>query len=295
MFYSVDPLGDAIITILNYCILKWKIFAWDESAEPASALHRASTRRSAKDPKSRTSSHPVFDPNGNESGGSDILDDDLGKESSFAGNTPATSIYGSECEDSVKEPGKDKPTNIPEPMKVRVSSLQLALASRRLEKILIRQEGTMENDDQGLQFVGCVQNCDPEVFVIFMKIIHGRTRFVPRMVTLEFLTQIALLIDYFNCHEFFEVWFEGFWRPNLPNPVPATYGRDLICRLFISCVFREAGVFKDLTRIIINEARGPFQTLGLPFNQCFVGGLMLIFFSENVPYDRAILIHHSHP
>ena len=104
-----------------------------------------------------------------------------------------------------------------------------------------------------------------------MRIIHGKTGLVPRTVTLDFVTDIAVMVDYYHCHEAVEVWVESVWLPGLGDSLPTKYGRDLVCRLFISHVFSELDVFLKLTEIALRETRGPLQTLNLPFPAAYLG------------------------
>lgn len=56
---------------------------------------------------------------------------------------------------------------------------------------------------------------DPEAFEIVMKIIHGKTRDIPRTVKLELLAGISAVVDDLECHD--ALWFfaKG-WLLNLP-------------------------------------------------------------------------------
>lgn len=46
-----------------------------------------------------------------------------------------------------------------------------------------------------------VYDWDAKAILIVMDIIHGRTHQVPRSIDLELLAKIALVIDFFDCHE----------------------------------------------------------------------------------------------
>ncbi|CAJ2508725.1 Uu.00g137510.m01.CDS01 [Anthostomella pinea] len=45
----------------------------------------------------------------------------------------------------------------------------------------------------------CAEDWDANALSILMYVIHGRHRGVPRSASLELLTKIAVLVDYYKC------------------------------------------------------------------------------------------------
>jgi hypothetical protein len=162
----------------------------------------------------------------------------------------------------------------PPEIRVRVSSRHLTLASPYFKRMLKGdwKEGCTLTAD------GCVSvrvmDCDPESLMIIMNIIHGHTRKVPRSVSLDMLTKIAVLIDYYECAEAVEL-FTDTWIDYLKGPLPTTYGRSLILWTCISWVFRKSALFKTVTTVAQMQSYEPIQTLGLPIPQSIVGKLPL--------------------
>jgi hypothetical protein len=81
---------------------------------------------------------------------------------------------------------------------------------------------------------------DADAMLILMRIIHGRIRHVPRSISLEMLAKIAVLVDYYDCHEVVVLWSEC-WIENLSHELPDTNCRNLI--LWISMDSHLLGIF----------------------------------------------------
>jgi hypothetical protein len=153
---------------------------------------------------------------------------------------------------------------------MRVSSSHLALASPYFKRMLRGgwKEGHTLRSDGGVHLD--VKEWDHEALLILMNIIHGHTRKVPRLVSLEVLAKIAVLVDYYECVEVVEV-FSDMWINQLEKQPPRIYSRDLILWICISWVFRLSKQFTVATRIALKQSRGPIQTLGLPIPGGVVG------------------------
>jgi hypothetical protein len=106
---------------------------------------------------------------------------------------------------------------------------------------------------------------------MLMNILHHKTRAVPRTLHLEKLAKVAVLVDYYGCHEAVELWAE-IWISNLHSGgAECYYSRELLLRLTISWVFSEKEKFGVLTKVAIRTSRGPIHTLGLPIPYPIVG------------------------
>ncbi|KAF2181502.1 hypothetical protein K469DRAFT_740767 [Zopfia rhizophila CBS 207.26] len=152
-------------------------------------------------------------------------------------------------------------------VRIRVSSKHLMLASSYFKRNL--GSGLAESDT--LRSHGhlelAMSGQDPEVTLIVMNIIHGRTRKVPPSVDVNMLTKIAVLVDYLQCHEVIEP-FSDKWIKKRKGNIPETYSRELVQWLCISLVFNQASLFKAITRTVLRRATGLVETLGLPIRDC---------------------------
>jgi hypothetical protein len=151
-------------------------------------------------------------------------------------------------------------------VRIRVSSGHLRLASTYFDKMLgggWLEGSTLRND-------GCVEvrlqndsEKDPSAFLILLNIIHGHTRKVPRALDLKMLTRLAVLVDYYDCHEVIEV-FSDIWIDGLKNALPKTYSADLVRWVWISWVFNKSEQFRDAMRIAQRQSKGAIKTYWLP-------------------------------
>ncbi|UKZ81841.1 hypothetical protein TrVFT333_009617 [Trichoderma virens FT-333] len=119
------------------------------------------------------------------------------------------------------------------------------------------------NPEDCYSYVVTAEEWDQKALLILMNIIHGQTTKVPRTISLEMLTKMSVLVDYYKCHEAVE-FFAKTWISNLAEPVPSSYGRNLLLRLCVSWVFSEADTFRSLTKTVIYQSRGHIHSLGLP-------------------------------
>ncbi|KAK8120401.1 hypothetical protein PG999_004521 [Apiospora kogelbergensis] len=148
-------------------------------------------------------------------------------------------------------------------VRMRVSSRHLMLASTYFEKML---QGPWE---ESKSYVIAASEWDTDAMVILMNIIHGRSRKVPRLVSLDLLTKLAVMADYYQCVEGVEMYADR-WIKNLGHHLPERCGRDLILWIAVSWVFFQDSLFEAVTNVTIRESDGPLQTLGLPIPQHIV-------------------------
>ncbi|KAF4994660.1 hypothetical protein FGRMN_5657 [Fusarium graminum] len=125
-----------------------------------------------------------------------------------------------------------------------------------------------------------------QAVLIVMNILHHNIKAVPRTLTLEMLAKIAVIVDYYGCHEAVGHWAET-WIAKLEFDLPEYYSRNLLLRLTVAVVFADYQSFYFLTKTIIGASRGPFHTLGLPIPQRIVGKLWHILHIEaGADYSR---------
>ncbi|KAH0421643.1 dynamin GTPase [Colletotrichum camelliae] len=137
-----------------------------------------------------------------------------------------------------------------------VSSRSLSLASKVFEIQLNGgwKEATIDARDSRHHLEVAGWNAD--AFLILMNIFHARTKTIPEDISLEMLTRIAVLVDYYGCHEAVEP-FAAVWIKALARPVLLRGHRDLVLWLLISLIFRQEELFASTTRTIIMQ-RLPF-------------------------------------
>ncbi|OCK73849.1 hypothetical protein K432DRAFT_430359 [Lepidopterella palustris CBS 459.81] len=151
----------------------------------------------------------------------------------------------------------------PPGIEIRVSSRHLILASSHFRRML---KGDWK-EAKSLQLDGCLHieetDWDADALRIVMDIIHGRFRRVPKVISLEMLAKIAVIVDYYECHEVVEL-FSSMWIQSLKHTVPASYSRNIILWMSISWVFQQPDLFRSTTIITTKNCRGTVQTMGLP-------------------------------
>lgn len=155
-------------------------------------------------------------------------------------------------------------------VRIRVSSRHLTLASpyfRRMfegswkEADTLRKQRTVEVN---------VEDIDADALVIIMRIIHCKTRDVPKQIALEMFAKIAVIVDLYQCHEAVEI-FTNMWIAKLGDARRNEYSRDTVLWICISWVFGLDEKFKSVTYAALMHGKGPTQTLGLPILQSVVG------------------------
>ncbi|EHK27105.1 uncharacterized protein TRIVIDRAFT_34151 [Trichoderma virens Gv29-8] len=154
-------------------------------------------------------------------------------------------------------------------MHMRLSSKHLCLASEYFQKMMAN-DWRETNAENGYSYTITAEDWDKKALLLLMNIIHGQTHKVDRFINLEMLAKIAVLVDYYQCHQAVQ-FFANSWISQLRQPLPSSYGRDLLLRLFVSYVFSETYTFHTLTKTIIYESRGSIHTLGLPIPQKMIG------------------------
>ncbi|KAH8889906.1 hypothetical protein GQ53DRAFT_184308 [Thozetella sp. PMI_491] len=148
---------------------------------------------------------------------------------------------------------------------IRLSSKHLTLASPVFKKMLQGPWSESAASSHTLH----ASEWDVEALLILMNILHSRVRSVPRTISLEMLAKIAVLVDYYKCHEALEL-FVDLWIQNLSRNLPTEYGRDLVLWLAVSWVFSKQALFTTITKVAIMESKSPLKTLDLPIPQRIV-------------------------
>ncbi|KAL5613094.1 hypothetical protein FOVSG1_002157 [Fusarium oxysporum f. sp. vasinfectum] len=143
------------------------------------------------------------------------------------------------------------------------SKKHLTLASRRAAKLFSSQfkEASVESD--GLyhwKFEGIFNH---EAFALVLKIIHGKTRGVPRTIKLDLLADIATIVDDLECHEAIAFFSEN-WLLWWPGENKRARGKELAQLILSSFVFEHAALFETYTKMAIRYSDDGPLTFGLP-------------------------------
>ncbi|KAJ0103737.1 hypothetical protein J7T55_011007 [Diaporthe amygdali] len=129
-------------------------------------------------------------------------------------------------------------------------------------------EATADSID-GLRHIEA-SDWDDQALLLLMRVRHGLNREVPRKITLEMLAKIAVLVDYYDCHEAVELAV-NMWIDAFKDSRPLDCNRDLPLWLLISSTFRQPETFRSITKTAIQESRAPLPALDLPISQNVIG------------------------
>ncbi|KAK8141820.1 hypothetical protein G3M48_009837 [Beauveria asiatica] len=187
---------------------------------------------------------------------------------------PSINIDGSNEQHSLGplEPEKDDEQNA---AWFRISSSHLRLASGQVRRRLSSAyHGTAKDqltlEDGTICDVLRTERWDRNAFLIFLNIVHGHNRQVPDSVSIDTLGKLAILVDYYECHERVEV-FATRWIEALKGDLPNAYGETTILWLAISWVFMEKSVFKRMTEMVLKHSKCPFEADALPLPPMLIG------------------------
>ncbi|KAL1853951.1 hypothetical protein Daus18300_011618 [Diaporthe australafricana] len=173
---------------------------------------------------------------------------------------------GSEPEQSTGSKGEDHQVLF------RLSSRHLISASPYFRAMLTGpwRENTSRSDDS--LYTLDASDWDEEAFQILMNILHGNFKDLTQSVDLELLGKIAVLVDYYKCHDavtiYAELWMTGLRKEKY---VAEDQCRDLALWLFVSYVFNEGHTFHETTLQAMQQTRGPLRTFNLPIPGYIIG------------------------
>ncbi|KAL2256006.1 hypothetical protein VTK26DRAFT_2357 [Humicola hyalothermophila] len=250
--HEVDPSGDLIITLRN----------------PRAPFAEAATEAqpAVKEGSAIATEAPAIEETLTEEAPAVVAEDDAtDAESTHAINLDNLLEAGS------REHGEDRPLSETSEIQMRVSSKHLILASPYFKAALNgpwREAASVSADC--CRYIHA-DDWDPQAFLILMQIIHGRNRQVPRLISLELLAKIAVLVDYYKCHEAVEA-FAALWlqETKSKSQLPTQVSRELVLWLCISWVFGNADIFTSVTRTALQQSQGPLATFGLPIPERIV-------------------------
>jgi hypothetical protein len=176
---------------------------------------------------------------------------------------------------------EERPGSLPDQVEVRmlVSGKHLVLASSYFEKMFSGPFTEGKADRSGLRRA-TASEWDPEAFNIVLTIMHGYHRDVPKSLGLEMLAKLAMIVDYYECHEIIELHAD-IWLERLKSEVPTVYGRDCILCMLVSWVFSRPDMFAKMTRLALRHSGKLIEAEDLPIPS----GLLGVFNQESQYYS----------
>ncbi|KAJ5124567.1 uncharacterized protein N7515_008392 [Penicillium bovifimosum] len=149
-----------------------------------------------------------------------------------------------------------------------VSSRHLALASPYF-KAMLRDcwaEGSALSEKGYTEIP--VKECKPDILLIVLNIIHGRSQQVPKKLSLQQLTNIAVITDFFQCNEAIvmaaKTWKAAIEKRSPLFPSSVSPAIKIKSWILISSVFGFHDTHKLVTKIAMQEGTGPLMTDALP-------------------------------
>ena len=144
-------------------------------------------------------------------------------------------------------------------MILQVSSKHLMLASPVLKTMLRPsfREGQELLNTGRLEL--SLDDDDPVALLIFLNIIHGRNRNVPKCVDLKTFTHIAIFADKYECKDAFLLLIDP-WCDALKETIPEAFNETLLSWMCISRIFGRSTELRQLTRIAIVQTTEKMET-----------------------------------
>ncbi|OHW97587.1 hypothetical protein CSPAE12_03640 [Colletotrichum incanum] len=253
ILHTIDPGGDVVLVLRNpnAPFAVWKSYDW----APKSSENKEKKNDTSLFLVPDSTPEPIPEPV------EDILDPDMP-----APKRPSIDPGSGEHPRTVQNGNIDDGTEI----KFLLSSRHLILASPYFKAKLngTWKEATPHPFDRRYHLEA--SDWDPDALLILMQVIHGRMRSVPRRVDCEMLAKIAILVDYYGCHEIIEV-LSTIWIDALKDQLPSECNRDLVLWLSISHVFQQDELFSRVTKTAVLESQSPIPTMDLPIRPIIIG------------------------
>ncbi|KAL3464820.1 hypothetical protein BJX64DRAFT_286008 [Aspergillus heterothallicus] len=149
-----------------------------------------------------------------------------------------------------------------QPLHIRASSKHLTLAcsyfANMLDSDFNKGACLRENGHVKLQ----IDHPNGLAFLVLMLIIHGRPRYVPQKLSRRTLADVAVLVDYYQCHDAVEL-LSGIWIENIPGIIH-TGCTGYLDWVIISWVFARDSAFKEATGYLIMLSDSTISAPGLP-------------------------------
>ncbi|KAH7302887.1 hypothetical protein B0I35DRAFT_365877 [Stachybotrys elegans] len=140
----------------------------------------------------------------------------------------------------------------------RVSPKHLSLASNVFRTMIQGPYKESIRNSCGLYEIQASE-WDARCFFIMLNIIHGHNRDVPKLVTLEKLKQMAIIVNYYLCHEVV-AFVVDIRIARLSTKLPTQFGDDSITWMFISQVFSNRRIWTSMATMAVQNSSGIIET-----------------------------------
>ncbi|KAH6875144.1 hypothetical protein BKA58DRAFT_284069, partial [Alternaria rosae] len=106
---------------------------------------------------------------------------------------------------------------------------------------------------------------EEEAFLLLMNMLHLRSPQIPKSASLELLTKLGILVDYYDCASAVE-FFTTVWLNKLHSfEMQSSYCRELMLWIWVSSVFRNRYLYIPAAEIAIAHCDDSnLRTLWLP-------------------------------
>ncbi|KAB8223795.1 hypothetical protein BDV33DRAFT_200159 [Aspergillus novoparasiticus] len=148
---------------------------------------------------------------------------------------------------------------------IRASSKHLMLASPHFR-------GTFRNafqEGNELRSAGHIniKICDwkPVPFLMLMAVFHGQTQLVPQSLCFDWLTEMAILVDYYDCYKAVAM-VSDLWTKDFEKKQSTLSKRNPMEWLRITWAFRKKDAFESITKYFQLEYTGEISPDELPIS-----------------------------
>lgn len=144
-----------------------------------------------------------------------------------------------------------------------VSSTHLKLASRYFKTLLSARWSGAPAPAAGSCREIAINDCNPHVLGMIVNIIHGRTRAIPKSLTLAELAEFAIAVDFLQCAEAVEL-AARLWMAPLKLHVPSYWTPAIPTWIMVAGVFYDQDVLSKALKAATEDGPSDFPTNGLP-------------------------------
>lgn len=108
----------------------------------------------------------------------------------------------------------------------------------------------------------------PMPLTMVLTIIHGKTRYIPDIVSPAVLADVASIVEYLECHDALD-FFGRNWlsRYTEINELPTSMDEELVQLIHISFTFDNKAIFEQSTETAIRHSPGDVPTYDLPIQE----------------------------
>ncbi|OTA98875.1 hypothetical protein M426DRAFT_100945 [Hypoxylon sp. CI-4A] len=153
--------------------------------------------------------------------------------------------------------------NPPPTVQYLLSSRHLILSSEYFKRTL---KGPWKEGTKDGRYELSADDWDEEALLILMQIIHGHNLKAPKSITLEIFAKIAVLVDYYHCHEALLLWSD-IWINDFKESIPDGCNRDLILFILVAFIFKQEDLFRRATQVALLKCHERLPTLNLPITE----------------------------